>query len=112
MAGRSENLTQELSSSMALRRCILEHLYAWFQDYPLASIELSQLTQSCNTTAQELNWNIVYLDKKKWVTLDSSTDCPPYVACTVGLTGAGIDLVENPETFSQQFPLGKGLEDK
>lgn len=105
MADSTENRTSTIASSMALRRCILENLYAWFKDYPLAGIELSQLAQSCDTTARELNWNIVYLEKKGWVALDSSTDCPPYAACTVGLTGSGIDLVENPEALSQKLPL-------
>jgi hypothetical protein len=93
------------SATIRLRRCILEHLYARFQEYPLAAIELGQLLEACRTTARELNWNIVYLEKNGWVELDLGNDCPPYVACTAALTGAGIELVENVQTFEDRFAL-------
>ena len=92
-------------STIQLRRCILEKLYASFREYPLASIELGQLAEACQANAPELNWNIVYLQKKGWVELDLGNDCPPYVACTAALTGAGIDLVEAPQAFEEIFPM-------
>lgn len=97
-------------STVRLRRCILEHLYTSFQEYPLAAIELGQLAEACRATAPELNWNIVYLQKKGWVELDLGNDCPPYVACSAALTGAGIDLVEDVQAFEARFnlPLQKG----
>lgn len=91
-------------ANIRLRRCILEQLYACFQQYPLAAIELRQIEEDCHTSATALNWNIVYLEKKGWVELIHSTDCPPYVACTASLSGAGIDLVENPPAFDAQLP--------
>lgn len=92
-------------STIRLRRCILEQLYTCFQEYPLASIELGQLSETCQTTTRELNWNIVYLQKKGWVELDLGNACPPYVACTAALTGTGIDLVEDVQAFESRFAL-------
>lgn len=85
----------------------MEHLYAWFQEYPRAAIELHQIEDACNTTPKALNWNMVYLEKKGWLELDLSADCPPYVACSANITGAGVDLVEDGPTFNGQFDIGK-----
>ncbi len=86
-----------------LRHQILGYLYACFQTHPLAAIELRQLAENCNASAQELNWNIVYLEKKGWVRLNFSSECQPFVACSVELTGPGIDLVEDPEAMGSLF---------
>lgn len=56
----------DLCAALTLRGCILTQLYALFQEVPLAPVELRQLAESCNTTARELNWNIIYLEKKGW----------------------------------------------
>ena len=95
--------SSDLQSAFDLRRCILEHLYAWFKDYPLAPVELSRLTRTCDAAPREINWNLVYLEKKGYLNLDPSNDCPPYVSCTTELTGAGIDLAENPEGMDKLF---------
>lgn len=92
---------------LQLRRCILRQLYAWFQQVPLAPVELQRIAQACNSSDQDLNWNILYLEKKGWVELSHDVNCPPYVSCTAELTGAGIDLVEDPDAFERQFPVGK-----
>jgi hypothetical protein len=92
------------NSALQLRRSILTQLYAWFQEVPLAPVELSRLAESCAAAAQELNWNIIYMEKKGWVALSRDSNCPPFVACSVELTGAGIDLIEDPATFERQFP--------
>jgi hypothetical protein len=92
-------------SALHLRRCILSHLYAWFQEVPLAAVELRHVAETCSASAQELNWNIVYLEKKGWVCLSHDISCPPFVSCAVELTGAGIDLVENPVLFDTIFPM-------
>jgi hypothetical protein len=65
-----------------------------FREYPLAEVEMSQLETSCRTTIKTLNWNLVYLEKKGFVSLSASVECHPYAACTVSITGSGIDLVE------------------
>ncbi len=95
----------EVQAAIRLRRCILEHLYACFQNYPRAAVELRQIENECATTPQALNWNLVYLEKKGWLELDLSTDCPPYVACTANISGAGIDLVEDAAAFNVKFNL-------
>lgn len=95
----------DLCAALTLRGCILTQLYALFQEVPLAPVELRQLAESCNTTARELNWNIIYLEKKGWVALSHDSNCPPYASCYVELTGAGIDLVEDGRAFERQFAV-------
>lgn len=95
--------SSELQEAFALRRCIIEHLYTWFKAHPLAPVELRQLSESCGAPAKEINWNLVYLEKKGWIALDLSGDCPPFVACCAELTGAGVDLAENPESMGKEF---------
>jgi hypothetical protein len=83
---------------------MLERLYAWFREYPLAPMELRQLAELCSADTPTLNWNIIYLEKKGWVELIHAADCPPFIACAASLTGAGIDLVENRTRFEERFP--------
>jgi len=85
------------------RRCIMMQLYDLFRKVPLAPVELRGLAESCRVEARELNWNIVYLEKKGWLTLSHDINCPPYVSCYAELTGAGIDLVEDTVGFEKQF---------
>lgn len=94
---------KDLSAALRLRACILSQLYALFQQVPLAPVELRQLAEFCNVPAQALNWNIIYLEKKGWVRLSHDSNCPPYASCYVELTGTGIDLVEDAETFDRVF---------
>ncbi len=84
---------------------ILTHLYTWFQEVPLAPVELGRLAEACDADAQALNWNLIYMEKKGWVTLSHDSSCPPFVACSVELTAAGIDLIEDPAAFRRQFDL-------
>lgn len=94
---------QQHSANIALRRCILITLYDFFQDHPLAEIELSHLETTCHTTVKALNWNLVYLEKKGLVELRPAVECLPYVACTASISGRGIDLVENEAAFEKRF---------
>jgi len=87
-----------------LRRNILEYLYGLFKRYPYSSIELGEIAEFCQTSPEELNWNIVYLEKHGWVELAKSIPCPPYVACSAGLTASGIDLIENAKEFNLRLP--------
>lgn len=91
--------------NIALRRRILLTLYDFFQDYPLAEMELSQLEASCRTSVKTLNWNLVYLEKKGLVDLSPAVECLPYVACTASIAANGIDLVENEQALQRLFPL-------
>jgi len=92
------------SSHINLRRCLLANLYDMFREYPYASIELSYLQEACHGTIKDLNWNLVYLEKKGLVELDKSVDCPPYISCTATLSVNGIDLIEDEERFKQHYP--------
>lgn len=91
-------------ANLRLRRCVLETLYGIFRKYPYAVVELSQIESDCATDAEELNWNLVYLEKCGFVELGKSIQSPPYIASSVSLTAAGIDLVEDAEAFDGRFP--------
>jgi hypothetical protein len=81
----------------------MSHLYEWFQQYPLASIELRRLSEACDADAEQLNWNLAYLEKKGWIELDLSIDCPPFISCTAQISAEGIDLIEDTAAFEAQF---------
>jgi hypothetical protein len=83
----------------------MENLYALFREVPYASAELRQLADECRCDAKDLNWNLVYLEKKGYLELSKSVDCPPFVACSVALSAAGIDLIEDPARFEEAFPI-------
>jgi len=87
-----------------LRRCILELLYDMFKDVPLAQVELSHIEESCETDAQELNWNMVYLEKCGYIEINKAADCVTHVGFTAAITAAGVDLVENRSDFENRFP--------
>lgn len=72
----------------------------------MAEVELSQLEVTCGTRIKTLNWNIVYLERKGFVSLSPAVDCLPYAACTASITGSGIDLVENEKALHHQFSIG------
>ena len=86
-----------------LRRKVLLVLYQIFRAHPYAAVELSEIQEQCGTTPAELNWNLVYLEKCALVELATAMDNPPYVACSVSLTAAGIDLIENESKFNRRF---------
>jgi hypothetical protein len=99
------NNQADIQGHFELRRCILETLYGFFREYPYGLAELHLFQEQCQCSPEELNWNIVYLEKCGFVDLDKSMDCPPYVSCTATITAQGIDLVENPAQFGNKFPL-------
>jgi hypothetical protein len=103
------NNQTDIQSHFKLRRCILETLYLFFQEYPYGLAELHHFQKQCLCSPEQLNWNIVYLEKCGFVELDKSMDCPPYVSCTATITAKGIDLVENPTQFDQQFPQSQAF---
>lgn len=96
---------QPLEAYIRLRRRILSILYGFFQDVPYGAMELRQIQESCQTTPQLLNWNMVYLEKSGYVELDRSPDCPPFVACSASISAHGIDLVEDRNRFDSRFPI-------
>jgi len=88
----------------SLRRCILTFLYETFKEFPYAAIELREVETQCRTDTRTLNWNMVYLEKCGYVDLGKSIDAPPYIACSVAISAAGIDLVEDKADFEKRFP--------
>jgi hypothetical protein len=93
----------EIQKHLELRRCIMETLYAFFQEYPYGLAELHYIDEMCQCSPKTLNWNVVYLEKCGYLELDKSMDCPPYVSCTATITAKGIELVENPHQFDKKF---------
>jgi hypothetical protein len=101
---KTENPDKGFDSHILLRRCIVQKLYELFKEHPYAVVELRQLEENCGAVPKELNWNMVYLEKRGYVELGKSVESPPYVASTVSLTAAGIELAEDPLEFDRRFP--------
>lgn len=99
-----KNETADRKGHFQLRSCILLTLYEMFKEYPYAQVEPVQIMEVCRTDAKELNWNLVYLEKCGYLELGRSFESPPFVACSVGLTAQGIDLIENEGEFGLRFP--------
>ena len=95
---------QDLGAHIVLRRCILLTLYAAFREHPYAPVEMREIEESCRTSAPDLNWNMVYLEKCGLVELGRGYDAPPHVAAAASISAAGIDLVEDPPAFEGRFP--------
>jgi hypothetical protein len=100
---QSPPIQAEVDKAKRIRKSILLSLYRFFIKAPYAELELSQLAEQCDAEPAEMNWNIVYLEKCGLVTLGRSSDCPPYVSCTVNITAAGVDLVETPGGLDEKF---------
>lgn len=88
-----------------LRRCVLEFLYDRFKALPYADSELADLREACDVSPQELNWNLVYLEKSGFVELRKSADSLSCIATSVAITARGIDIVEDPDAFDRQFAI-------
>lgn len=96
---------QILTDTFRLRRCLLMTLYRFFMAHPYAAMEFTALSETCEATARDLNWNMVYLEKSGYVELTRSGDCLPYVACAAAISAPGIDLVEKGRDFDERFPV-------
>ena len=101
---------QDLEPHIDLRRCILLTLYAAFREHPYAPVEMREIGETCQTSAPDLNWNMVYLEKCGLVELGRGYDTPPYIAAAASISAAGIDLVEDPPAFGRRFPQGQAPE--
>ena len=86
-----------------LRRCILQHLYAFFRRYPDLPTGLDELAAACGASPAELNWNIVYLEKCGYLELSRGYPAPPYAAISATISVRGIDLVEDPAALAARF---------
>jgi hypothetical protein len=97
--------TEDRDRINRLRRCILGRLYQLFQEVPYASMEVEDFISGCGTTAEGLNWNLVYLEKAGFIQLGKSYPPPPFVASAVAITAAGIDLVEDGAELERRLPV-------
>ncbi len=97
--------TDQVQQSLKLRRFIMEMLYKNFKEFPYSTIELVQIAEESSADADELNWNIVYLEKCQFVELGRSYESPPFIACSAAITSLGIESIENKETFDLKFPV-------
>ena len=88
-----------------VRRKIMALLYDRFRAFPYAFTEFEAIEEVCNASGQEVNWNLVYLEKSGYLELNKTADSFPLVATGAALTAKGIDLVENRTEFDRRFPL-------
>lgn len=99
----------EISRLKKLRHRILTLMYARFREVPYAAIELQEISTECEVLPQELNWNLVYLEKKGCIELSKNSDSFPFIACSATITAHGIDQVETSERHpacevNERFP--------
>lgn len=93
----------DVAAHFQLRFRMLSFLYDRFRVAPNAPVDIRQLEDACQTTPEELNWNLAYLEKKGYVELGKSIDFPPYITAMVTITATGIDLVEDESRFKADF---------
>jgi diadenosine tetraphosphate (Ap4A) HIT family hydrolase len=67
---------------------------------------LPYLKEECGTTPEDLNWNLVYLEKCGYVELGRAHEGVTYIAPSAAMTHSGIDLIEDEQSFNSRFPLG------
>lgn len=94
----------DASDVFRLRRCLLTTLYDSFRSMPYLQMEPEQLRLACRVTLEQLNWNLVYLEKCGYVELSKTYAPADQVASAVSITVGGIDLVENDVEFGKRFP--------
>ncbi|MEW6076282.1 MAG: hypothetical protein AB1724_00575 [Thermodesulfobacteriota bacterium] len=81
------------------------YLYDTFRRHPNSSVDIRELEESCGTSPEEMNWNLIYLEKCEYIELGKSVLFPPYVATMITLTVKGIDLVEDAEALKKRFGI-------
>lgn len=96
---------QQPEKHFQLRYRMLLYLYDMFREHPYSPVDVRQLEDACETNPEDMNWNLVYLEKCEYVELGKSVVFPPYVAAMVSLTVKGIDLVEDPEALKKRFQV-------
>ncbi len=99
-----ESTKDDIKRHKRLRKCILKYLYETFRDFPYVPIEMDRLAETCQVSPEDLNWNIVYLEKCGFVELSKSYASPPFIACSATISVEGIDLVEDESEFKRRFP--------
>jgi hypothetical protein len=80
-------------------------LYDMFREHPYSPVDVRQLEESCETNPENMNWNLVYLEKCGYVELGKSIPFPPYVTSMITLTVKGIDLIEDPDALKKRFQI-------
>ena len=99
-----EASTRDIRFYLALRRKMLRSLYASFREHPYAPVAMAELREACGVPPEDLNWNLVYLEKCGYVELGRAYEGSTYVASSAEIASAGIDLVEDEAAFGRKFP--------
>ncbi len=68
-------------------------------------VDVRDLGEACQAGPEEMNWNLVYLEKCEYIELGKSIPFPPHVASMISLTARGIDLVEDPAALKRKFQV-------
>ena len=104
MTGKEKHPRDQAKPFHRIRRCLMEALYEFFKSFPYATMELRQLSEDYNIQPEDLNWNIVYLEKCGFVELAKSYSIPPFVSPSAVITAEGIELIEDEHQFNRRFP--------
>jgi len=78
-------------------------LYTSFREHPYALLMPDEIERTCKTNSKTLNWNLVYLEKCGYLELGKSIENPPYITSSIGISAAGIDLVEDQSQLENRF---------
>ncbi len=87
-----------------LRKTVMLFLYDQFKFMPNAPVELSHISENCKIEPKDLNWNMAYLEKCRFIEFGRSYESHPYIASFAILTETGIDTIENQVKFDEKFP--------
>jgi len=96
---------QEPEPHFRLRYRILIFLYDMFREHPNSPVDVRELEESCDTGPEEMNWNLIYLEKCEYIELGKSVPFPPHVASMITLTAKGIDLIEDRAALKKRFQI-------
>lgn len=85
-----------------IRRKILEYVYQKNEEIPQIMVKREELLDYLDIKDSKLVNAALYLEEKGYLKLLKSIGSQ-FVTCQI--TSYGIDLVENPEGFNQEFPM-------
>jgi hypothetical protein len=92
-----------MSSNDEIRISILQHLYTlYYRDPKLIGISRAEMLELLNTQENLMDSNMLYLEQKDLVKLLKTMGSLWELA---SITAFGIDVIENKETYKQQFPF-------
>ena len=89
-------------TKQGLRRRILQMLYEKFCEHPYHSLTPKEFIEQLGVDRRELDFNMVYLERKGLIELDKPLEGDIFVAARI--SPKGIDLVEDEYAFETSFP--------